>query len=199
MPVTYREPPPAATEAVQAALDHFAGVPQAQLHALAGTQPAALAPTVPHPVYNVGLSDLVGGGAALPEGRPTGWRYLLRQDDAVVASAETASGSGGEQFSHFNRGPFVASTAAALEQVDGLTQTQGRPYEVRLLHVPALHAVSLWLHDDGDPGNDLLIPLQPAPPGVEAQRPYAANDLLAILRDQAAAIPEMGPDDTRGG
>lgn len=197
MPVTRRDPPSGAAEAVQAALQHFAGVPESQLHALQGTKPAELAPTVPQPVYNLGLSDLVST-AALGSARLTGWRYLLRQSGQIVASAETVTGEDGhEEFSHFNRGPFVASTAAALASAEGLIEMKDRAYELRMLHVPALYTMALWLHGDGS--NDLLVPLAPSPDGVEANRAYPADELLGVLADKANQIPHMEPNDTRGG
>lgn len=197
MPVTITTPPPAADEAVRAALRHFATVPEERLHALRGTRPAELATTAPHPVFTLGLDELRSRRARLSPGRPTGWRFLLRQDDEVVASAETvADAAGGTQFSHFNRGPFVGATAAALRTAEGLAETRDASYEVRLLHVPALYAMALWLHGDGD--NDLLIPLAPAPPDVEPNRAYPAQELLDLLADKAGQIPDLAPDDTRG-
>jgi hypothetical protein len=197
MPVIHRDPPSAATEAVQAALQHFAGVPESQLHALQGTRPAELTPTVPHPVYNLGLSDLTSP-TALGSAQLTGWRYLLRQNDQIVASAATlTSKTGAEQFSAFNQGPFVASTAAALETAESLPATKNRTYELRLLHVPALHTMALWLHDPAS--NDLLIPLAPSPKDITANHAYSVDELLGILADRANQIPHMEPDDTRGG
>lgn len=198
MPVTRSAPPSDADDAVQAALRHFATVPDANLHALRGTRPAELAPTVPHPVFHLGLDALMAGAPALSSTRSTGWRYLLSQDDEVVASAETvADAAGGARFSHFNSGPFVASTSAALAAAEGLSEVEDGSFDLRLLHVPALHAMALWLHGDGD--NDLLIPLAPSPAGVEANRAYPASELLGILAGQAGEIPRMEPGDTRGG
>ena len=200
MPVTHGDPPPGSAEAVQEALRRFAGVPDAHRNALRGTQPAELDPSLPHPVFNLGLSDLTRrAGGGLGAARLTGWRYLLRSQQQVVASAETVSAGGGrEEFSHFNQGPFVGGTAAALEAAQAIPETQDRSYELRLLHVPALYAMALWLHAD-DGGDDVLIPIQPAPPGIEANRPYPAQELLQALAERGRDIPEMGPDDTRGG
>ncbi len=198
MPLTRRQAPPDVAEAVDAALQHFAGVPEARLNALAGTRPGELTPTEPHPVFNLGLSDLRSSERALGASRATGWRFLLRQHDDVVASAETVATRGGDaQFSHFNRGPFVASTAAALERVEGLAGARDESYELRLLHVPALYTMAVWLHDDGD--NDILVPIAPTPDGIEPNRAYPADELLAILAEKARGIPRMEPGDTRGG
>jgi hypothetical protein len=198
MPLIRREAPAESEEAVRGALAHFAGVPQAQLHALQGTQPDQLAPTVPHEVFNLGLDDLRAGGRALASSQGGGWRYLLEQDAEVVASAETVAGpGGGTQFSHFNSGPFVAGTTAALAVAEGLPQTTAGSFELRLLHVPALYTMALWLHGKGD--DDLLVPLAPTQDGIEANRAYPAAELLDILAERARQVPALAPDDTRGG
>ena len=199
MPVNLVNPPPESDRAVRA-LQQFADVPEDRLNALAGSRPSELATTQAHAVFNLGLSDLRGRRGGLRATHSTGWRYLLRQDDRLVASAETvADQGGGARFSHFNQGPFVASTAAALDLAETLDETRDRSYEVRLLHVPALYTMALWLHGDGSEDDDILIPLAPVPQGIEANRPYPAGELLEVLADKAAAIPEMGPGDTRGG
>ena len=197
MPVTEPDPPPEAREAVQAALQQYGDVPAAQLHALAGTTPGELVSTGPHPVFHVGLSDLTRDDA-LASARPTGWRFLLRQGAQVVASAETVTDrDGSERFALVNSGPYVASTVAALERAEGLPETRDRSYEPRLLQVPALHVTALWLHSDRD--NDLVVPLAPAPAGIETNRAYDAAEFLRILADRAAQIPQLEPEDTRGG
>lgn len=197
MPLIPSDLPSDVNQTVQAALQHFAALPESRLHALEGTKPAELQPTSPHAVFNLGLSDLTAG-RALASAQSTGWRFLLRQGDQIVASAETvANTAGGAQFSHFNSGPFVESTATAIATAAGLAQTKDMQYEQRLLHIPALYTMALWLHSNGD--NDLLIPLAPTPDGIEPNRAYPAEELLGILSDKARQIPQMEPGDRRGG
>lgn len=144
MPVIQSNPPPEADEAVRAALRHFAGVPKQRLHALANTRPADLAPTTPHAIFTLSLSNLTTTASNLNASASTGWRYLLRQDDRVVANAETLAGTkSGARFSHFNSNPFVASTTAALKTAESLTETRNSTFEMRLLHVPTLYTMAL--------------------------------------------------------
>jgi len=192
MPVTYPVPPAETEQAVQQALSHMSSVPPTQLHALRGLAPDNLTPTQPHEVFTLGLNDL-RGEPSIASSRGTGWRYLLRQAGRVVASAETSGG----QFSQFNSGPFVAGTEAALNAAEAVPQVHDVSYELRLLHVPALYTMALWLHNGSD--GDLLVPLEPAPPGVEANHPYSAEELLSILAERARNIPDLTPDDARGG
>lgn len=195
MAVTGKEPPGAMRNSVQEALKQFARMPEQRLHALQGTRVAALEPSEPHEVFNLGLADLKAGNLA--RAKAVSWRFLLRQDDKVVASAEAVTDGGGARFSQFNKGPFVNSTAAALESSRRLVDTD-KSYEARVLHVPALYTMILWLHDEQ--GNeDVYVPLEPAPAGIEAGRSYSEDELFGILREKASSIPDMGPDDRRGG
>ena len=59
---------------------------------------------------------------------------------------------------------------------------QARHYELRLLRIPAVYAVALWLHA---PDGDLLIPVSPAPPPLRANEPYDAAAFSAALRPLA--------------
>jgi hypothetical protein len=101
----------------------------------------------------------------------------------------------GWAFSHFFEGPYVTSTERALRQAETLTQ----PYQPRLLSVPGLYMLTLWLHGDtdsdgadGDPAaTDLLVPLAPAPPGIAAHRPHRVADLLPVLTHRVAPAPPL--------
>ncbi len=108
----------------------------------------------------------------------------------------------GWAFSHFFEGPYIASTELALRQAEAAAQ----PHQPRLLSVPELYMLTLWLHGDptadgasGAPlATDLLVPLAPAPPGIAAHRPYRAADLLPMLTLRTAPSPLLGPPDPVG-
>jgi hypothetical protein len=197
VPVIQPESPADARRAVDAALAELAGLPGSLLHRLAQDKSGDMTLTVPHPVFSLGLSDLAAA-LGLDAARLTGWRYLLRQGDRVVASVETVTSRADTHvFSQFNTGPFVASTAAALATAEALPAARDRSYELRLLHVPALHTMALWLHRNEK--DDLLIPLNPAPGGIEPNRAYPADEVLRILVDKASQVPTQDPGDRRGG
>jgi hypothetical protein len=138
-------------------------------------------PELPLPVH---VLDRIG-----PEGasatRLAGWRFLIRSDDRSVAAAETRLTPDGWAFSHFFEGPYLAATELALRQAESTQQ----PYQARLLSVPELYMLTLWLHGDctadgaeGHPAaTDLLVPLAPAPPGIAAHRPHRVAELLPVL------------------
>ena len=89
-------------------------------------------------------------------------------------------------------GPFVAATDQALSAASGQEGT----YVPRVLNVPALHAVALWLHDGGD--GDLLVPLAPFPLDVPTGQPMPADELLSRLAASAGPVVEAADDDMKG-
>jgi len=197
VPVNQPESPDETRQAVDRALAELARLPGSLLYALTQDESRDLELTVPHRVFSLGLSDLATA-PGLEAARATGWRYLLRQGNRVVASVETVTSDPDKhEFSQFNTGPFVASTAAALEIADALPATTEHSFELRLLHVPALHTMALWLHDDDT--HDLLIPLDPAPAGIEPGRAYPAEEVLRVLANNASQVPILNPGDPRGG
>ncbi|MER5972414.1 hypothetical protein ABT112_22200 [Streptomyces sp. NPDC002055] len=152
-----------------------------------------LTPDLPLPVH---VLDRVTSRGGTPRTRLAGWRFLIRSGDRAVAAAETMLTPDGWAFSHFFEGPYVASTELALRQAEALTA----PYQPRLLSVPELYMLTLWLHGDagadagkGRPApSDLLVPLAPAPPGIAAHRAHRVADLLPVLTLRVAPTPLMG-------
>ncbi|MFF4341064.1 hypothetical protein ACFY00_14145 [Kitasatospora sp. NPDC001540] len=173
---------------------------------LSETAPGEAAPTAPAPC---GHGDCAAGagrpgaqapgapGAAEPRGERGRERAPLTvgeftEDglDGVVAAAEVVDGPAGPAFSHLTAGPFLDSTVRALRQAWQLTHgTPGR-YEPRLLSLPEHYASALWLHG-AQPGEDLLVPLAPAPLGVAAHQVLPAAELLARL-ERSPAAPARG-------
>ena len=143
--------------------------------------------TEPHQVFTLGLTDLAAG-KGLDAAKPTGWRYLVQEDDKVLASAETvAVGSANEHvFSAFNEGRFVASSASAIRAAREIPEVEQSGFELRLLNVPGLYVLALWLHGAQGKG-DLLVPLAPSPVETPAGKPVAAAVLLKELADKAQA------------
>lgn len=140
----------------------------------------------PQQVFTLDLTGLVAG-KGLDAARPTGWRYLVQEGDKVLASAETVAGPRGEQvFSAFNESRFVDSSAKAIRAVREIPEVEQGGFELRLLNVPGLYVLALWLHDAQGKG-DLLVPLAPSPVETPAGKPVAAAVLLKELADKAQA------------
>ncbi|NKI44973.1 hypothetical protein [Streptomyces physcomitrii] len=172
--------PAPALRCVLTALGSPTAIHEAHTPALKSAQ-GPLAPELPLPLH---VLDRVAQGEELPS-RLAGWRFLIRSGERMVAAADTRLTPDGWAFSHFFEGPYVTSTEQALRQADA----QAAPHQVRLLSVPELYMLTLWLHGDcaADPAegtpapSDLLIPLAPAPTGIAAGRPYQVADLLPVL------------------
>ena len=150
---------------------------------------ADLTPVLPLPVHQLTPTTRP---AEEPHATLTGWRFLLAQDGVPVGAAEATLTADGWAFSHFCAGPFVASTERAMRLGEALP----RAYQPRLLSVPQLYMLTLWLHADheaaADSGalapDDLLVPLAPAPPGIAAEQPAPAATLLPLLTSRVPTL-----------
>ncbi|MFB6616031.1 hypothetical protein ACIGFK_24895 [Streptomyces sp. NPDC085524] len=199
MPLHVPPAPASALRSVLAALGSPTAVNEAHtpaLRALQGPMTAEL-PLPVHVLDRLGMSTLAAGGRP-PRTRLTGWRFLIRSGDRFVAAADTRLTPDGWTFSHFFEGPYVAATERALRQAESL----GKGYQPRLLSVPELYMLTLWLHGavGADPaaglpaGEDLLVPLAPAPPGIAAYRPHPVSELLPVLTHRLTpATPPVPP------
>ncbi|MER6272919.1 hypothetical protein ACWDFR_03150 [Streptomyces sp. 900105755] len=183
--------PPAPAPALRSVLTAL-GSPTAVREARTPSLRTAQGPTTPELPLPVHVMDRI-----TPEGvsatRLAGWRFLIRCGDRAVAAAETMLTPDGWAFSHFFEGPYITSTERALHQAEALQQT----YQPRLLSLPGLYMLTLWLHGDctadgaeGHPAaTDLLVPLAPAPPGIAAHRPHLVAELLPVLTHRITPAP----------
>jgi len=85
-----------------------------------------------------------------------------------------------------NEGPYVESTAAAIARAEADPDLARDDYEVRVLRIPALYFMGVWLKNERG-GADVLIPLDPAPSGLEAGRTFTPEDVLSALAAPARA------------
>ncbi|MEU2894173.1 hypothetical protein [Streptomyces albidoflavus] len=192
MPLHFFPAPAPAERSVLAALGSPTAVREARTSALrAATGPTS--PELPLPVHVMDRATLESDSPT----RLAGWRFLIRSGERAVAAADTRLTPDGWAFSHFFEGPYVTATEAALRQADSLAT----PHQPRLLSVPGLYMLTLWLHGDpaADAGRggplptDLLVPIAPAPPGIAAHRPYPASELLPMLTRRLSPGQLPGP------
>ncbi|MFG3006901.1 hypothetical protein [Streptomyces calvus] len=192
MPLHVLPAPAPALRSVLTALSSPTAVSEARTPSLLGAQ-GPVSPELPLPVHVLDRVTADGTTAT----RLAGWRFLIRAGDRAVAAAESVPTADGWAFSRFFEGPYIPSTELALRQAEAMTQ----PYQPRLLSVPGLYMLALWLHGDptadgatGHPGAaDLLVPLAPAPPGIAAHRPYRVAELLPVLTHRVTPpTPLMG-------
>ncbi|MHB9863180.1 hypothetical protein [Streptomyces sp. YIM S03343] len=191
MPLHVPPAPAPALRTVLTALGSPTAVHEARTPALRTAQDTAT-PELPLPVHV--LDQITPAGVSAT--RLAGWRFVIRSGDRAVAAAETRLTPDGWAFSHFFEGPYIASTERALSQAETMQQS----YQPRLLSVPGLYMLTLWLHGDftadgaeGHPAaTDLLVPLAPAPPGIAAHRPHRVAELLPVLTLRVTPAPLLG-------
>jgi hypothetical protein len=193
--MTLRVPEPTrqSLEAVRSHLSALAGRAAFRQRALSQANPLDLALAAPHDVYSLGL-DQLAEGVRLDAAQPVGRRFLVLAGDEAISSAEIAAPDGSDF--QANEGPYVAATATAIARAEADPALRERDYELRLLRVPALYFVALWLKDDRDPDHDVLIPLDPAPEPFEAYGKYRPDEVLAQLTPMARSRLQV--DDVGG-
>jgi hypothetical protein len=183
MPLRYAAEPANGTDLVRAGLNrlstrtsHLTG---------RGVDVNALQVTKPHAVYDL-RADAVANGGGLESAVFSGFRYLVGDGDTAVAAAEVQADTAGNAtlLANLNYGPFVAATAQALPKVAALAPVSAGSYEVRALRFAAIGLMALWLKPDSG-GADIIYPLAPAPPGLQADEPYTADDFFRAVRPLA--------------
>ncbi|GHJ39023.1 hypothetical protein Sm713_46320 [Streptomyces sp. TS71-3] len=180
--------PAPAQRSVLMALNSPTAVREAPTPALRAAQQPVTAES-PLPVH---VLDRITPSGHAPS-RLTAWRFLLRSGGHAVAAADTMLTPDGWAFSHFFEGPYVTATEQALRQAESMPSA----YQPRVLSVPALYMLTLWLHGDcsadaatGHPApSDLLVPLAPAPPGIAPHRVYRFAELLPVLTQRLTPTP----------
>ncbi|MGW0532217.1 hypothetical protein [Streptomyces sp. NPDC003032] len=196
MPLHVLPAPAPALRSVLAALGSPTAVREARTPSLRAAQ-GSVSPELPLPVHVLGRTTPEG---TIPEGaaptRLAGWRFMIRCGERALAAADTMLTPDGWAFSHFFEGPYIASTERALRHAEAMPM----PCQPRLLSVPELYMLTLWLHrdctDDGTEAplspTDLLVPLAPAPPGIAAHRPHRVAELLPVLAHRLTPSPLLG-------
>jgi hypothetical protein len=189
-------PPPAApsnaASLITDVLDALGRYPDVYAQLFESTSAPSIAITAPYAAYTVGLEDIRKQDLT-SAARFSSWRYLLEKDGtsppAVIATADlaqvrppAASASASADppwvFAQFNANPVAANTGSAIDAATAA----GSGSEVRILQVPALYTVLVWVLGDSAPSfyvvND---PEQQLKPGT----PYTEKEVLTVLWDYA--------------
>ena len=189
MPLHLPDPPAGVPDTVRSKLRAFADGSKFTTKALRGAHKDRLDLSTPHEIFTMGLDDITSG-AGLDRAQPVGWRYFVEEGGQLIASAETTlAPDGTQEASSFNEGPFVAETDKAVKSIRKLPQLEAAGFELRLLRIPALYVMALWLHA---PATDLVVPLAPSPIGKDGKAMPAA-EFLADLSELASSRPTTPP------
>ena len=179
MPLHFAAPPANGTTLVQAGLNRLS----TRTSPLSGrvVDFSTLELSQPHAVYDLRVNAVAAGGG-LESATQTGFRYLVTGGGATVAAAEVLSDAAGNAtlLANINYGPFVEATAQALTKVAALPSAGATSYEVRLLRCAPIYLIALWLKPDSGTG-DIIYPLAPTPPGLQAGQSYTAADFIGAI------------------
>src|SRR4051812_48666517 len=142
MPIRFPQPPASVEKALKARRGRRLRLPLRRLGAAGGAEP----PLPAQPVFTAGLDELLeaGGGGAPSVTRAPSWRYSHYEPDGRAQVVELpgeprkAVAVGDDRFS-----PMIREALAVASQDD---RVGAADYEARLLRVPALSLLALWLH-----------------------------------------------------
>ncbi len=187
MPVSFAEPPAGVEQLTHDRLRTIAANGDFRVASLAAATPDRIRLASAHPVFNVGLTDLVRGRplADLPL---TSWRFLVDGGTSTTTAAETiaATATDDAQLASVNDGPFVAGTAEAFTAIAKDPLFARGDWELRLVRVPALYVLAVWAHDRLT-GDDRLRPIAPVPGFLDASKTCGWEAFAAALAPHAAA------------
>ncbi|NGM16250.1 hypothetical protein O3597_14250 [Verrucosispora sp. WMMA2044] len=180
MPLHLPDPPNSVAD-VRSKLHKFADEGKFASRALRSARKEQLDVSTPHQVFTMGLDSVLAGGG-VDRAEPAGWRYLIEDGGQPVASAETTTGPDGtEEVAQFTEGPFVAATDKAMKIIRKLPKLTASGFELRLLRIPAVYQMALWLHSDNE---DLIVPLEPSSIGKEGKA-MPADEFFTDLAELA--------------
>lgn len=135
--------------------------------------------------WTVELTD-AEAGQALDAAKPHQWRYLVFEGADAIAEAHLRAAATGSVVSAMAHGPSTDGLVRALAVAEGLPQVAEHDYEPRVLLVPAIVFVGLWLHSDD--ADDLVIPIPPTQLSLKVLAPYDAAAVAAAIQTAAAEV-----------
>jgi hypothetical protein len=185
MPISLAQPPQAVQELTQARIKEISSAGHFRVASLATAKPEQISIASGHPVYNLGLQEVVNNTPPANL-QLSSWRFIVQGNGPEPTAAETlpAVAARAAEFSSVNSGPFVAGTTEAFASVmKDPTFTSGN-WEIRLLRIPALYLFAVWVHEQNG-SDDRLRPINPAPAYLDTAKTYTWNDFLAAIKPEA--------------
>jgi len=150
-----------------------------------------------HPVYSAGLNSVLEA-TLLKDAIFTGWNYIVfnrnQEKSEPLLTAQVPVGAleatkTQPHQAHLSYSTFGRDFIKAIHKAEKLRAKSEEEFEVRVLEVPELYSISLWLHGK----HNLFLPL---PPGPKELKPFvltAEKRFLDILRDVAEQQSPMLP------
>ena len=197
MPVTFAAPPQQVTQITQRHLQNMAQQKHFTIAPLAAAEPSKIELASGHPIYNIGLSDLLSD-RPLTAAPLTAWRFIVNAGMPESAAAETVQDPehGIPTFASVNAGPFVTGTVAALKALSTDPAFAKGDWEGRMIRIPALYIMAIWAHEKKT-NADLIRVTAPVPPYLDANKNYTWPEFKAALQEPAKQ-KLASDDDTKG-
>jgi hypothetical protein len=139
----------------------------------------------PHPVYSVGLIDLLAGHSLGATLRRVGWIYFLRNTENQLASGEVSIVAGKHANFRLTEGPFVRSAFRMIQTARNDRRLRRRSFELRSVRVESLHAFTIWLRAGAHA--EFWIPVTPIGDTTPGQW-LARKDFAAVLLKEARRV-----------
>jgi hypothetical protein len=180
MPSIEPHPPRAAVQAATAAVrGPFAWLPRLR-RGETGYVTAPLRLFVMQLTPLASLGESAGSVGELAEA--VGWRFLTAGPARHAAIEVSDRG----RHTQIETSPFVEATESALERIDERPRLAHTEFEPRMLRIPDLHLMSVWLVAAS--GEEVVLPLAPAPERFAEQELYEAREFLAAASSAARVL-----------
>jgi hypothetical protein len=144
-------------------------------------------PPSAQPVFTAGLDAIVAGEGDVESvvNAPTSWRYASELGGAPRAyELVTDRGAAQARATSVGDDRFTTAIRDALVGAQADPRVNAGDFEARLLRVPALKLLAVWLHAaDTD---DLFMPVVPTAVDATPGRLYDAGDFRSRLREAAS-------------
>lgn len=186
MTIVQSSPPIGGQQAISAALARR--MPRAMTLSPLGGAPATGAPL---PMYNIAL-DQTAQPDPLSAARLVGWRYpVVGGDEPGLAHLSTEQD--GNEYEGLTHGFLPRRLLEAADVAHEALGSSEQPYEARLLQIPALRIIALWLKGAND-NRFVLLSDGRSPPG--GAPPPMVNDIRPII--EASRGPGGAPPRPEG-
>jgi hypothetical protein len=181
MPVRLDQPPSLANNALVDGLRSF-GVPEGARVAGRLWQAEQVAIPRPVPLYTSTLQSAIDG-RVLEEAYLAGWLYFVHEGEQLAALAEVALSPMGQGYTllSLSRSAYNEAAGTGLSQAVQIAEEHSDDLHLRILRIPALYFLAIWLHGDT---LDRIISLPPAPFGLEPFEILTGGYLTILLQQE---------------
>ena len=136
----------------------------------------------PQQVFVLALQD-AARGAGLEHAKPVVWQFLLGSAAEPAFAAAVAHPPPGEspKLTSLARGPLIAQSIRASQEVEALPEVRAANYELRRLFIAGLSIRAFWLKSlEGKP--DLAVPYHALAEELKGMQAYAMDEFMSIIR-----------------